>query len=344
MADISVIIPCYNVEKYIDRCLQTITGQTIGVEKLEIICVDDASMDGTVSKLLEWEQKYPEQIMVVCCEENGGLGRARNIGTEYSTSEWIAYIDSDDWIELDYFQRLYEVAVLHDCDVVTCEYRRDVEGAKLYFEERSSGKGERQVFVQTEADRVELLANKTAGIGVPTKMVRKSILVDNEICFPEGVAYEDCFWGMLLHFYIQKIVMLDEVLYHYRINETSLSLKKGAYHHIDYMIVMKRLWKECERRGFLTTYREELELEVLATFYCDFLKMLSVKFEKPPYSYFLMAQELIPECVPDFRTNYYVRQGCFSRMIMNYIEALQTVHSRTGFEKLIEQVRNENIL
>ena len=73
---ISVIIPCYNVEKYIDRCLASVARQTIGIEKLEIICVNDASTDGTWQKLSAWERKYPQNILLVDCAQNGKLGRA----------------------------------------------------------------------------------------------------------------------------------------------------------------------------------------------------------------------------------------------------------------------------
>ena len=107
MAEISVIIPCYNVESYIDRCLTSITSQTIDLSLLEIICIDDASTDNTWSKLQAWETTYPENIMIIHCDENGRQGTARNIGLQYASAPWIAYIDSDDWIELDYFEKLY---------------------------------------------------------------------------------------------------------------------------------------------------------------------------------------------------------------------------------------------
>ena len=70
---ISVIIPCYNVEKYIDRCLASVAAQTIRLDKLEIICVNDASTDGTWQKLLVWERKYPQNILLVDCAQNGKL-------------------------------------------------------------------------------------------------------------------------------------------------------------------------------------------------------------------------------------------------------------------------------
>ena len=109
MSKVSIIIPCYNVSEYIDRCLESITVQTIGVDNLEIICVDDASTDDTWDKLQQWEQRFPEQIILIHCKTNGRQGTARNIGLEYASSPWISFIDSDDWIEPDYFEKLYTI-------------------------------------------------------------------------------------------------------------------------------------------------------------------------------------------------------------------------------------------
>lgn len=82
---ISVIVPCFNVESTIDRCLESIVKQTVGINSLEIILVNDASIDGTFAKLCEWEGKYPDSIMVINCKGNKRPGGARNIGMEYAS-------------------------------------------------------------------------------------------------------------------------------------------------------------------------------------------------------------------------------------------------------------------
>ena len=110
---ISVIIPCYNVEKYIDRCLTSLERQTVGMNSLEIICLDDKSADGTLDKLHEWEKKYPDNICIVELPDNGRQGRARNIGLEYATCEWVAFIDSDDWWNLTILRSLVRMLLQH---------------------------------------------------------------------------------------------------------------------------------------------------------------------------------------------------------------------------------------
>ncbi len=125
MEKISVIIPCYNVVSYIDRCLSSVMEQSIGLENVEVICVDDASVDNTVEKLLVWEQTYPDSIIVVKSGKNGRQGTARNIGLTYASGDWVAFIDSDDWIEPDYLERLYEKADIKALDMGCCEAVRE---------------------------------------------------------------------------------------------------------------------------------------------------------------------------------------------------------------------------
>ncbi len=103
MKKISVIIPCYNVSSYIDRCMRSITGQTIGMDKLELICVDDASTDDTWEYLQKWEQ--------------------------------LSFVDADDWLEPDYFERLYAPAIGGRYDVVCCGFIRDASEKESRLED-----------------------------------------------------------------------------------------------------------------------------------------------------------------------------------------------------------------
>ncbi len=106
MKKISIIIPCYNAFPYSSDCMEALEKQTIGMDALEIILVNDASTDQTFQMLCKWEQKYPESIMVINLEENGKQGRARNIGIEYASGEFIGYVDIDDTIDPHMYDKL----------------------------------------------------------------------------------------------------------------------------------------------------------------------------------------------------------------------------------------------
>lgn len=114
MAKISVIIPVYNAEKYLRCCLDSVTGQTL--RDIEIICVDDGSTDQS-SQIIETYAKKDDRIKVIH-KENGGLVLARKAGVTEASGAYVGYVDSDDWIEPDMYENLYEKVCEHGCDIV----------------------------------------------------------------------------------------------------------------------------------------------------------------------------------------------------------------------------------
>ena len=106
---ISIVVPCYNVTASIDMCMESLLNQTIGLDNIEIILVDDASTDNgvTVEQLLQYEKKFPDEVMVILLEENMRQGGARNIGIQYATGEYLLFCDADDYLSLCAAERLY---------------------------------------------------------------------------------------------------------------------------------------------------------------------------------------------------------------------------------------------
>lgn len=127
MKKISIIIPVYNTEKYIDRCLESVTNQTY--KNLEIIIVNDGSKDNALSKCEEWSKK--DSRIKVLSKENGGLSSARNFGIIHSTGDYIGFVDSDDFISYDMYETLYNMIEKNDVDVSRVEYK-EVNEYKKY--------------------------------------------------------------------------------------------------------------------------------------------------------------------------------------------------------------------
>ena len=222
MKKISVIIPCYNVARWIDRCMTSIAAQTMGIECLEIICIDDASSDGTWEHLQKWEQSFPEQIILIRQEVNRRQGAARNLGLQYASADWIAFVDADDWLEPDYFEQLYTPAENYICDVVTCGWMKDSSEVLEYLKEEDRGKGEGQ-YIQsnTKERKKEMLLGKPLGGTAWAKIIRKELLLKHQICFPEGLMYEDNYWVPLLHIYADNIYVAEKKLYHWFMHAAS---------------------------------------------------------------------------------------------------------------------------
>ena len=152
---ISVIIPCYNVSMFLDRCMQSLEKQTIGIENLEIILINDASKDATLGKILLWEMKYPENIIVIPLEENVMQGAARNIAREYCSAEYIAYLDADDWILPNAFEKIYRVARQNNADIVNYLSKKTYVQPEEDDPSTKSGKPDRFVEVHNPQERLD---------------------------------------------------------------------------------------------------------------------------------------------------------------------------------------------
>lgn len=341
MAKISVILPCYNVENLIDRCLESIVRQTIGVEHLEIICVDDCSTDHTWEKLLMWEAKYPEQIMLIKSDENGRQGRARNIGIQYATTPWLGFIDSDDWVEPDYFEILYAYAQTGRYEMVVCGHERDFSNELTCFEKvkRRTEKEDITILVDSEEKRKELIKMPPLGYSAWAKLIRKSFLVENDLYFPEHITYEDVLWGCLIHLYVRCSYIVKEKLYHYYVNKESTVLTANSNHHLDCILVQDMLWDELSKRGFLKKYPEELEVEHIFSGYLAGLKACIFRYEKPDYNFYLLLRYLSIKKVPNYEQNSYIQGERFPELYKIMLQSLKTPLSKSQFMEFASYVK-----
>ena len=337
MDKISVIIPCYNVEKYIDRCLESLINQTIGYSKLEIICVDDASTDNTRKKLKDWEGKYPEQFIIIECDTNAKQGAARNIGLKYASASWIAFLDSDDWIDESYFELLTSY-IDDECDVIACGCYRDYgDGIRKYAQPYSvAGK----LSVNNTEDRKKLLINRSLSYSAWGKLIRKSFLTDNDIFFPESLSYEDIVWGSLIHLYTVNAFVLEECLYHYFVNENSTVIAKDELRHIDQLTIQMKVWREWEGRGFLDDFYDELQYEYFYSGYLPFIKILAIRFSEPSYEMFNLLQCIARKPLADAECNKYLAKESLPELHYTLLRILYAQLSKSEFSRLMESVRS----
>lgn len=339
MRKISIIIPCYNVAPYIDRCMASIAVQTIGMDSLEIICVDDASTDDTWTHLQKWERAFPEHVILIRQEINRRVGAARNLGLIYASADWVSFVDGDDWLEPDYFEQLYRYTVQCDCDVVFCSQNgcRDTSDALAYFDGESR-RVEEDLYVtsDTKEKRNLLIVSLIAGETAWGKIVRKRLLTDFQIYFSENLVYEDLCWNSLLHIYAAGMYGVGKKLYHYFVNPHSLVTSRNADHHIDWITVQVMKRAEYRRRGILKEYRQEAEYDLLRDA-IRFMKNIILRYDKPPFSLFQLERELIKEFVPDYKGNPYAAELTgVSRLLL---EALYSVADRGEFDQTVNQIK-----
>lgn len=301
---ISVIVPCYNVEKYIDRCLESIVGQTIGVENLEIILVNDASTDNTLDKLKQWEEKFPEQILVITYDENLRQGGARNIGLRYASAEYIGFVDADDWIEKEMYEELYSHTIDGQFDVVKGKFIRErFVGQKSIIE--SNRKDVSYSFSSIEGFscyEIEETGNNGEWGSICTGLYRKACILENEIWFPEKIAYEDNYWSVVLQLYIRNIYIVDKVLYHYFVNTSSTVTTRNAQYHFDRLAIEIGILDEYEQRGCFDLFRERLEWNFVKKFYLNTWYIIFTRFDDVP-DIFGFMKETILDRFPNYKEN-----------------------------------------
>lgn len=118
MINVSIIVPVYNVEKYLSKCLTSLVNQTM--KDIEILVINDGSPDNSQNIIDSFVKDYPD-IMFSYQKENGGLGSARNYGLQYAKGDYICFVDSDDWLDLDAIENMYNIAIKENSDIVFCD-------------------------------------------------------------------------------------------------------------------------------------------------------------------------------------------------------------------------------
>lgn len=284
MEKISIIIPCYNVENYIDKCLESIVSQTIGLENLEIICVDDCSTDNTLLKLKEWEQRFPENIMLITYEKNLRQGGARNVGLQYATSKYVGFIDSDDWIEPEMYEILYLKMMETGVDLVQCKYIRDPGDGSITINTNQREDHEYRFENINGFYRYSTPSTGNNGMngGITCGLFIKDIILENNVFFPESISYEDNYWTPLLRLYIGSIYIVDLVLYHYFINPNSTITTKNSLHHFDRLTTETMLIEEYIKRGVFDIFKDDFFASFIQLYWLNSLFMFFTRFDSLP--------------------------------------------------------------
>lgn len=204
---VSVIVPVYNVEKYLERCLDSLVHQTLG--EIQIIVVNDGTEDRSQDIIDRYAAEYPDKILGLE-KPNGGLSDARNFGIPYAEGEYIGFVDSDDYLDTTMYEKMYQRAVETDSDIVTCGYYGVDENKDSY---RYFQKGNMIQYGMSLHDNPKLLYTNAPYAW--NKIYRKELFLKTGIRFPKGKIYEDIatIYPLMLH--ANRISKVDEALYYY---------------------------------------------------------------------------------------------------------------------------------
>lgn len=203
---VSVIVPVYNIEKYIERCLLSLVNQTL--QEIEILCIDDGSTDGSALILDELQEQYPDKIKVSHIP-NGGVSNARNLALQLAQGEFIGFVDGDDFVRRDMFEELYNKAVEDNSDIVSSSYISMFE-KKSYIIHAD----DMQYYGKSVYECPELLTCDVSFLW--NKIFRRSMLEENNLHFEKFKVFEDMLFVDQAFLVANRISKVNTPFYYYR--------------------------------------------------------------------------------------------------------------------------------
>ena len=323
-AKVSVLVPCYNVEKYIRECLDSICRQTL--KELEIICINDGSTDSTLKILEEYAQK--DKRIIIIDKKNSGYGASMNMGLDKATGEYIGIVESDDYAELDMFKTLYEKACEADLDVIKSNFY-------FYFSESNRNLKNnylpRVLLGQVFRSRDQFSIFYSAP-SIWSAIYRREFLNKNQIRFLEspGASYQDTAFNFKVWAVAERCSCCEKAFIHYRQDNENSSIKSKSK-----VFCVCDEWQEAVRYANKKGVYEELKYLIPRLkwkTYCwnfnrlkgksawQFLKVFSKEFQWYEYEN-LLKKSFYKE--KDWRLMHFLVHHPLCFYIKNYFEGIR---------------------
>lgn len=321
MKKISIIIPCYNAEKYIGRCLDSLTGQTIGFsDNVEVICLDDCSTDGSLDVLKKYERLYPENIIIIPLDENVGQGAARNIGIQYASGEYVNYVDADDYLTPGALKNLYRTARQNAADIVEYDFNivRDPDAAVT---DTRNGRKDFFIHVKDNADRKEFIMSGNILVACWNKFYRRDFILRHGLKYAEGVFGEESLFTVMAGMYCERYYKLQQRYYCYYMNPASTAhlLMSDMKRRDDYAKTWLELLLEMKERGLYERFYDEIGMNFVTNYLVRAVEYsVTRKLPMEPETLNLM-EETVRTFFPDIDDNPYLRS------MPHYVRALRYI-------------------
>lgn len=298
---VSVIIPVYGIERFIERCAESLFSQTI--DDVEFIFIDDATPDNSIELIRYVLQRFPnrkKQTIILKHETNKGLPEARNTGMSVARGEYFLHFDGDDFADSDMLESMYKKAKDEDSDIVWCDWILSFENSERYM---------RQPYFDTPLNALKGMLGGSMKYNVWNKLIKQQIFTENRITFPSGHSMGEDMTILLAFAFAKKISYLNKAFYHYvKLNTNAISKSYSAKAIDDLTFNINRVETQLHQ-----LYGNELDDEIA------FLK-LNAKFPlliiNGKSDTFRMWQNLFPESNKYIQKNHYV--SARSRLIQSF--------------------------
>ena len=268
---ISVVMPVYNVEKYVGKCLMSLEEQTF--RDFEIIAVNDGSKDSSLDILRHFEANY-DNIEVID-QKNAGMSQARNAGMKQARGKYLSFVDSDDYVAPTFLEELYAACEENGAEIACCYYYYRFIENNFLFEYPFRCKG---VFSRAKAMN-KLLRDVQIQSLVWNKLYRRSLFTDYGITFP-SMCFEDMATAHKVFAHVNRVVVLDRPLYYYNQRPTSTLGTINANKINDFIRAIAMVRISLEKNGLYTKYKRSYQALVRKTCNCCYLYVLKMHGEK----------------------------------------------------------------
>lgn len=307
---VSVIVPVYNVEKYLARCLESLVMQSLN--DIEIIVVNDGTKDNSQVIIDQFVARHPSKVQSYT-KENGGLGDARNYGLQFAQADYIGFVDSDDYVEHNMYEKLYLKAIEQDADLVLCDIEYVWEGS----DQRKKLDGFKHID-GVDARKAVFLSPLFAW----NKLYHRDLLLKYDLHYPKRLWYEDIPVTIPLFAIAREIAYVNEVLIHYVQRDSSIMASKNTTKMRDIFEVLEQVYQYYVREHLFNKYQHEIEY-----LYIEQLMLYgSFRFYRSNMSTSLMkeALDVMKKKFPSWRNNSYIKT-----LHPHYQLYLRTVNSLT---------------
>lgn len=298
---LSIIVPVYNMaaDGKLEYCLESLVKQT--VKGYEIIAVDDCSTDNSFEILKAYEKDYPDRFRAIHSEVNKHQGGAKNIGLKASKGEWIGFIDSDDWITDNMYERLIQRAEETGADLVGCDYCLTGEHSMKVGQVVPNNKAGQSGVLNDEKKRSLILD----GGSLVVKIFKRSMIIENELWFPEDIFYEDNALGNSYLILAKHFEYIEEPLYYYYQHDASTVHTISVKRCEDRMEAGRLMLEEAKRHDYFEDFKPELEYSFTLLFYINTLFTYMAGVDKTKYGFIKAMGKEMKNTFPKFQNNSY---------------------------------------
>lgn len=298
---LSVIVPVYNMaaDGKLEYCMDSLVDQTI--EDYEIIAVDDHSTDASLEILRRYEARYQGKVKVLASPENKKQGGAKNLGLKIAQGDWIGFVDSDDWVCADCYERLLKKAEETGADMVGCDYHLTTKHSMKIGQIVHNNRPEQTGVLTKEKYRSLILD----GGSLVVKIYKRSIILGHPSRFPEGIFYEDNAISNSWMLRAKHFEYLQEPMYYYYQHEASTVHTITKKRCEDRMEAARIMVQEAREYGYLEEYKDEIESSFTTLFYVNTLFSYMMGVEKKEYAFIKALGKEMKDTFPEFQKNQY---------------------------------------